>query len=220
MIARFVSHSLQDLVDRIGGVPLHRIGIDPPPGTATEADVIRHVDGDSKRLYELVFGVLVEKPIGFRESTIGSFINAEIALYLRSNEEGVTSGADGPIRMIDGNIRMPEVSYFPWDSFPDGEFPDDKIAPVAPALAVEVLSESNTEAEIELKLSELFRSATRLAWVIDPATETARVYTSPKRGKQLDARGVLDGGRVLPGLKIPLRDVFAVGKRPKPKRKG
>ena len=35
-----------ELHESLGFVPLHRIGTDPPPGTATEADVIRYQEGE------------------------------------------------------------------------------------------------------------------------------------------------------------------------------
>ena len=37
--------TLQDLLDRLGGVPASRVLIWPAPGKATVADVIRHIDG-------------------------------------------------------------------------------------------------------------------------------------------------------------------------------
>src|SRR5580698_1867194 len=66
----------------LGDVPLERIIIDPPPGTATEADLLRLVERD-KRLCELIDGTLVEKPMGFWEGQIaaqliiilGNFVN-------------------------------------------------------------------------------------------------------------------------------------------------
>ena len=39
----------------LGDVPLERIIVDPPPGTAAEADLLRLVEGD-KRLCELIDG--------------------------------------------------------------------------------------------------------------------------------------------------------------------
>jgi hypothetical protein len=54
-----------DLVERFGPIPLRRIRLDTPPGSATEQDVIE-IYNREKRLYELVDGVLVEKtPWGF-----------------------------------------------------------------------------------------------------------------------------------------------------------
>src|SRR3954449_8787620 len=59
-----------------GDVPLERIVIDPPPGTATELDLLRLVEGD--RLVELIDGTLVEKPVGSEESLIA--VNLTVAL--------------------------------------------------------------------------------------------------------------------------------------------
>src|SRR5204863_853908 len=61
------TETLADVVDRLGGVSLDRILWNPRPGTATEADAIRLADGEPRRLVELVDGVLVEKPMGYRE---------------------------------------------------------------------------------------------------------------------------------------------------------
>ena len=58
---------------------------------------------------------------------------------------------------------------------------------------------------------------TKLFWVIDPRAKTAKVYTSAKRFKELDAAGTLDGGKVLPGFKLPLADLFAATRRRKKK---
>ena len=56
--------TLADLLRELGDVPPERVFWDPLPGTATVADVIRFVDGDDKRLVELVDGTLVEKARG------------------------------------------------------------------------------------------------------------------------------------------------------------
>jgi len=89
---------------------------------------------------------------------------------------------------------------------------------VAPGLIVEVLSPDHTKAEIDRKLNELFSAGCQLAWVIDPRAKTAKIYTSPKRFKELDESGTLDGGKVLPGFRLPLADLFAAGRRRKKSR--
>ena len=63
--------TLADLHQRLGGVPLERIRCQPPPGTATEADVLLRPNGE-KRLFELVDGVLVEKPMGLHEARLAA----------------------------------------------------------------------------------------------------------------------------------------------------
>src|SRR5262249_8918228 len=63
--------TLADLVDRLGEIPLERIRLHPPPGEATEEDLIAALEAPRKRICELVDGVLVEKPMGTREAILG-----------------------------------------------------------------------------------------------------------------------------------------------------
>ncbi|MFO0851514.1 MAG: hypothetical protein U0871_23590, partial [Gemmataceae bacterium] len=78
---------------------------------------------------------------------------------------------------------------------------------------------TNTKAEMDRKLRELFGAGCKLAWVIDPRKQSADIYTSAAKFKTIDATGTLDGGRVLPGFKLPLADLFAATKRRKGKPK-
>lgn len=202
------------LHDRLGGIPLVRIRRTPAPGTATEADLLR----PHGPTCELIDGVLVEKAMGLFESMLGAYISGLISNYVRENELGVVAGADGFIKLGEGQVRAPDVTFIPWSEFPDGEVPQDEAFwSVAPGLIVEVLSPGNTDAEIDRKLREFFTAGCKLAWVIDPPTKTAKVYTSAKKFKPLDASGTLDGGKVLPGFKLLLADVFASGTKPKKK---
>ena len=212
------TNTFDELHERLGLVPLNRILINPPPGTATEEHVLEERDGPNKRLVELIDGVLVEKAVGTPESFLGGRLFRIIADYADEYELGVVLPGDGPLRLAPGNVRYPDVSFIPWEALPGGELPTEKIWDVTPALAVEVLSESNTPAEMGRKLDDLFAAGCKLVWFIDPPTKTAKVYTSAKRFKELDATGTLDGGKVLPGFTLPLADLFAATKRKKKPR--
>ena len=83
------------------------------------------------------------------------------------------------------------------------------IPDLAPDLAVEVLSEGNTKQEMERKLKDYFFAGVRLVWYIDVKKRTVEVYTSPDQGVTLTEGQNLDGGDVLPGFRLPLRQLFA-----------
>ncbi len=213
-IAASLPETFDDLHARIGSVPLSRIRTKPAPGSATEEDLLVA----RKPTCELIDGVLVEKAMGNRESLLGMYIGRLIGNYVDDNNLGVVGGEATHFRLAGGQLRAPDASFTPWAAFPGGEPPEDEAYwSVAPALAVEVLSPGNTTAEIDRKLSELFSAGCKLAWVVDPRAKTAKVYTSAKRFKELDSSGVLDGGKVLPGFKLPLADLFAATKRRKKK---
>ena len=117
-------------------------------------------------------------------------------------------GADGMIRFFPGLLRAPDVSFLARERFPGGKMPKGAALPVAPDLAVEVLSKSNTKTEMERKLREYFAAGTRLVWMVDRKKKVVRVHTAPTVFVTLTAGDSLDGGDVLPGLAIPIRDLF------------
>ncbi|OWK47308.1 Uma2 family endonuclease [Fimbriiglobus ruber] len=202
-----VPETMADFHERLGFVPLDRIRMDPPPGTATEADVLRYLESGNKSLYELVDGVLVEKAVGTHETSISTLLVILIGSFVKEHKLGLTFAGDGPFRLAPGNVRYPDVSFIPWSLVPKDRTAE-KIWPVTPVLAVEVLSESNTKAEIDRKIHELFATGCKLVWIIDPVTQTARAYTSASQSKNIPADGHLDGGKVLPGFRLPLAELF------------
>jgi Uma2 family endonuclease len=208
-----VPKSFAEVVRDLGDIPLERIRAKPAPGTATEADLLKA----PKPTCELIDGVLVEKAVGDRESLLGMYVGSRVLNHVEAGDLGVVLGEAGVLRLNSDQLRAPDVSFIPWSSLPDEELPEEAYWSVAPALAVEVLSPTNTVAEIDRKLRELFAAGCKLAWVIDPKTQTAKAFTSAKRFKAIDAKGTLDGGKVLPGFTLALADLFAVTKRRKRK---
>ncbi len=205
--------TLADLLDRLGNVPLERVRFQPLPGTATERDVIVALESIDKRLYELIDGVLVEKAMGAREALVATLLAYQIMRYLDKHDLGLVLGGDGSVRLWRGRIRIPDVSFISWQRLPEGELPDEAISTTVPDLAVEVLSISNTPKEIAQRIADFFRAGTRLFWVIDPKTATAEVYTSPTESRYLGKSGILDGGDVLPGFRLPLAKLVAKTRR-------
>ncbi|MDP6361249.1 MAG: Uma2 family endonuclease [Planctomycetota bacterium] len=199
--------TLEELIDRLGSVGLDRIRLVPPPGTATKQDVL-DVHDKTNRLFELVDGVLVEKAMGFYESRIANALIGIVEGFLRQNDIGITVGADGMMQLAPGLVRMPDVAFLSWDKFPNREIPEDPIPELAPDLAVEVLSLSNTRAETERKTREFFEAGVRLVWIMDPRKKMVDVYTSPDEFKTLHEDDSLDGGDVLPGFALPIQEWF------------
>ncbi|HEX3149529.1 MAG TPA: Uma2 family endonuclease [Gemmataceae bacterium] len=213
-----VTDTVADLIRRLGDIAPERILLNPPLGTATEEDVIRWLDGPDKRMVELIDGVLVEKPVGAKESILAIEVAFHLRLYCRKHDAGLVFGADSPFRLRLGLVRYPDVSFVSWDQVPGDEFPDNPIAKQIPDLAVEVLSPSNTFAEIELKLDHYFEVGVRQAWVINPKKRSASIYTSRHRVREIGVDGEFTGSKILPGFRLMLREVFAAASRKK-KRK-
>lgn len=215
--------TLADLLESLGNISPRRIVFDPPPGTASIRDVIRHVDGDKKRLVELVDGTLVEKTAGFAESMIAVEVAYRIGNHVEQNgDTGVITGAAGTIRFLKKHVRIPDVAYTSWERMPNRRVPLAKVPEVVPNLCVEVLSEGNTVAEMARKLKEYFVAGVDLVWFIDPDERKVRVFTSPDDVTTLGVKDTLTGGTILPGFAVPVAELFAglpAVKKAKPKGK-
>jgi len=200
--------TLAELVERLGGVPLHRIRFRPSPGTATEEDVLR-VEEQESRLCELVEGVLVEKPMGFRESLLASALIQHLREFVTAGNLGLVTGEGGMMRLFAGLVRIPDVAFVSWARLPDGQVPDMPIPRLVPDLAIEVLRGSNTAAEMRGKRQEYFAAGVTLVWMVEPEERRVIVFTGPDQGVTYAASDVLEGGTVLPGFSLAVADLFA-----------
>src|SRR5688572_12473220 len=91
-----------DLLARLA-VPAERVLLDPPPGTATEEDVVRH------KMCELIDGTLVEKAMGFYESRLGAVLVYFLERFLEASPLGLVLESAGMIRVTPEQIRLPDV---------------------------------------------------------------------------------------------------------------
>lgn len=218
-----VEWTLADLYQRFGAIPFLRIRQNPAPGTATIGDVIRILDHEN-RPCELVDGILVEKAMGAYESLLACVLIEILGAFVRSHKLGVLLGADGTLEIAPDLVRIPDVSFISWDRLPNRRFPREPVPRLVPDLAVEVLSKSNSQREMDEKLDDYFASGVRLVWFVDPETRTVRVYLSRHESRLLEENQTLDGGTVLPGLTLPIGEIFATPieeeAKPEPKKSG
>ena len=167
----------------------------------------------ARSICELIDGVLVEKAMATFEALVAGLLLTFINNHLADHDLGIALPPDGLLRLFPGRVRAPDVSFISWKRMPNSELPDEAIASLTPDLAVEVLSTTNTPAEIRMKIEEYFQAGSKLVWIVDPNARTVRVYTSPRRSVLLTEEDTLDGRKVLPGFSLPIREWFARASR-------
>jgi Uma2 family endonuclease len=211
--------SMKDVLRHLGGISAERVRVDPPPGRATVADVIRIQDRENRN-FELIDGILVEKTVGAKESYLALRLGRFLGIFAEERGLGFVLGADGTLKILPGMVRIPDVCFISWTKLPRRQVPDEPVPDLVPDLAAEVLSKGNTRGEMARKLRDYFLAGVRLVWFIKPRDRTATVYTAPDRPTKLTESQSLDGGDVLPGFSLPLRQLFAeIGPSPAARRK-
>jgi Uma2 family endonuclease len=204
--------NMANVVERLGNVPLNRIRSKPAPGTATEHDLIVLAEKHGI-LCELIDGVLVEKPMGYYESRIAARLIYSLEDYLERNPIGITAGESGPMQTLPGQVRMPDVSFVLSSRLSVETLKTQKVLLIAPDLAIEVISETNTKKEMARKLREYFEAGVQIVWYLDPETESAQIFRSPDIFETIAGDQELTGGDLLPGFAVKLSEVFAKAKR-------
>jgi Uma2 family endonuclease len=209
-VAQIPEHlrTIDDLLHDLGDVPASRVRLRPALGQATVQDVIE-VHAKEGRVCELVDGTLVEKAMGLKESIIAGALIAFVRAFVMPRNLGLVSGEAGMMRIFAALVRVPDVAFISWARLPGGKVPSDPVPLLAPDLAVEVLSASNTVREMERKRREYFAAGVRLVWMIDIEARTVDAYTAPETWTTLTESALLDGGDVLPGFTLALRELFA-----------
>jgi Uma2 family endonuclease len=202
--------TMADLLQKLGDIAPERILVQPPPGTATEHNVLVALEAPHKRICELIDGVLVEKAMGYRESMLAIYLARVLDIFIELHDLGVLTGEAGLIRLWPGRVRIPDLAFVGWHQFPDRKIPEDQIPSLVPDLAIEILSPSNTPGEMLLKREDYFKIGTQLVWEINPRSRTVAVFTTAKTPDAiLHEMDSLDGSSVLPGFTLALRDLFA-----------
>ncbi|HEY7346791.1 MAG TPA: Uma2 family endonuclease [Ktedonobacterales bacterium] len=80
---------------------------------------------------------------------------------------------------------------------------------LAPDLAVEVISPSQTRKEATDKAQRWLAAGVRLMWVIWPESQTVEVWQADEPMRTLSAHDRLDGLEVVPGFTMPVAELFA-----------
>jgi Uma2 family endonuclease len=199
--------TLAELLERLGSISPARVRFRPPPGTATQQDVLA-CDKGEKHLCELVDGVLVEKAMGYYESRLATVLASLLEAFRQEHNMGIVLGADATTALGPGLVRLPDVSFVSRRRLPGGKIPREPIPDLAPDLAVEMISQGNTPQEMDRKLREYFEAGVKLVRYVYPQTGTVRIYTSPERVLELGEDQTLQGGDVLPGFTVQIRDWF------------
>lgn len=121
---------------------------------------------------------------------LGWVLSGEAGIYIRRNPDRVR-GID--VAFI-SRQRQPSV-------------PKGYLA-TPPELIVEIVSPSDRWREVEDKIEEYFGIGVERVWVVDPESQTVRVYRSETVFIKLNKQDVLRGEGVLEGFSLPLEELF------------
>jgi Uma2 family endonuclease len=139
-------------------------------------------------------------------STIQTYLAALLLSYLTQTGLGRVLAEFRCIFGPPGRVRVfvPDLVYIAKSKLPVNTYLYE-----APDLAIEVLSPDQHMTRFMGKIQFYLRHGVRMVWVIDPRAQTVAVFAPDAEEQLLGPGATLDGGEVLPGLSVPVADIFA-----------
>lgn len=179
----------------------------PQPRTMTAADFDRYalLPENHDRLLEFIAGEIVEVVSNPLSSNIAAIMSAFIGVFVMQHNLGHVTGADGGY-VVGGERYIPDVGFITYERQPTLTY-DNGYLPSAPDLAVEVLSPANLDVDMDVKIANYLAAGT-VVWRVKPLEQQVAVFVPETPVKILSITETLDGGAVLPGFKLPLKDIF------------
>ena len=165
----------------------------------------------TREFSELVRGeVRPMSPAGIRHHVIAGNLFAALLRYVQGHPIGRVLMDNAGFRLPipdaeDDTVRSPDVAFVSFERMPDVPV---GFAPVAPDLAVEVLSPGDTVRDLDERMDDYFAAGTRAVWVIDPDRRTAAQHSTTAPTRRLREGDTLDGADVVPGFTLPVRALF------------
>ena len=164
---------------------------------------------ETKPAREYIDGEVVKKPMpnGWH-AKVQRLLSYVFTLYLHAHPIGdagselrCTFGPPGRERSY-----VPDFVFVLDDRLPGGL--SNQPLQMAPDLAVEILSPDDRPGRVKRKIRFYLDNGVRLVWIIDPESRSVTVWTSPSSSRTLQEDDTLDGGDVLPGFRVPVRDIL------------
>ncbi len=157
------------------------------------------------RLFELIHGEIVEKMPTEEHGEIALAIGSPMRAFVTLHQLGrVGVEVRHQLPTDDRNSRLPDVSFI------SGKRPrvTEGGVPQMPDLAVEIKSPDDSLKALREKANYYLLNGTRMVWIVDPVKRLVIVLTADDEDIKLEHE-ILDGGDVLPGFTLAVKDIFA-----------
>ncbi len=170
---------------------------------------------NAERKFELIDGEIIETVPTYLHGGLIVWIGYFIANWLAQFPEPVgwvATDADHELTEDDENSRRPDVSYF--QAREGREVVEEGVTPFMPDLAVEIQSPRDSVPFMRRHAAYYLSKGVLIVWLFYPQKKLVEVYRANGDIEFVQSDGVLDGGDVLPGLKIDVSELWKrAGKR-------
>jgi Uma2 family endonuclease len=174
----------------------------------TAKDLLSIPDGDR---YELVAGKLVERNVSYWSSYIAGAIHRLLSTFCLDNKRGWVSPEGTSFQCFPDDpqkVRRADVSFIRLDRMTSERATQEGHMPIAPDLAVEVVSPNDLYYQVETKTEDWLSAGVQIVWIVNPRTHTVTVRRADGSSTTLRENDDLTGENIVPGFRCQVRELF------------
>jgi Uma2 family endonuclease len=165
---------------------------------------------DNHMRRELIAGEIREMaPPGFEHGCVASNFTAPLGQFVKKNDLGAVAVGDPGFILARGpdTVRAPDVAFVSRNRL-EATPPGRGYFPGVPDLAVEVILPNDTYAEVESKVEDWLNAGCLMVVVANPRNRSLKVYRKMAEVTFLTVDDTFDGGDVVQGFRLPVREIF------------
>ncbi len=155
--------------------------------------------------------IIIVPNTGGKTGAINFEITGQLGNWNKAHRLGKGFDSSTAFRLPNTAVRSPDVAWVSngrWQGLSEQE--QKQFPPLCPDFVIELKSESDQLPNVQKKMQEWLDNGCRLAWLIDPQTETVYVCQPGRETETVHPfRGELSGGEVLPGFSLQLAELLA-----------
>jgi Uma2 family endonuclease len=154
--------------------------------------------------------ILVLTPSGFENNRREAYIVAELFAWAEANGRGTAFSSNAGFNLPDGSTLSPDAGWIQSSRIQAlSEYERERYLPFAPDFVIEILSPSDSLAELDAKMEQWIANGARLGWRIDPYGGTVAIYAAGTAPQLLNRPEIVKGAGLVDGFELKMARIWA-----------
>jgi Uma2 family endonuclease len=153
--------------------------------------------------------ILVMTPSGFENNRREAYVVSELFAWANADGRGVAVSSNAGFNLPDGSTLSPDAAWVESSRLATLTNKErERFLPFAPDFLIEILSPSDSLAELDAKMRQWIANGTSHAWRIDPFGGTVAIYSAGSESITLNRPEIVQGQFPVAGFGLRMARVW------------
>ena len=185
-----------------------------PPAPLSDEELMAFSEANKPcRVERLASGeILVMTPSGFENNRREAYVVAALFAWAEADRRGVAFSSNAGFNLPDDSTLSPDAGWIEASRLvPLSHEQQERYLPFAPDILIEILSPSDSLAELDAKMEQWIANGAKLGWRIDPFGGTVAIFAAGNEPQILNRPATVEGTGPVAGFSLPTARLW--GKR-------